>query len=452
MVAIEKYLSVYAEPETASFAQNFVVEKRYRHLLVIPVYDEPWSFLENTFGAVETGDSMLVILVINIPRTEKPDTEHAAAKQNTLALLNRLHTEFPIKWGLANKQIILQEYSKQTDLLVIDRCTEGREIPRRQGVGIARKLGCDIGCWLIQNQYVCSEWIHSTDADTQLPVNYLSANLDTSCSAMLYPYQHHCQDKDIELAMSLYELSLHYYVAGLNWAASPYSFHTLGSIIAINYRHYAQARGFPKKSAAEDFYLLNKLSKISPVRQLEEPSITILGRSSSRVPFGTGPALNKIKAQPNPTEEFLYYNPAVFSLLRQWLALFPHFWQARKDLNETTLWPFISKQLGLQNIENEQSTILASTLKNLNPQQAILQALTQSKSEKAFLRHMHVWFDALRTLKFIHHARDSGLFSRPLKDSVMRAEFIVESDPQHFGWQRDRIAALTQTIMDDHHR
>ena len=133
----------------------------------------------------------------------------------------------------------------------------------------------------------------------------------------------------------LYEYSLRYYVAGLSYAGSPYAFHTIGSTLAVNAVHYARVRGFPRRQAGEDFYLLNKLAKVGSVRQLSaetdcEP-IDIAARRSDRVPFGTGAAVGKLMELENPATEFLLYHPAVFGLLRGWLGSLPAFWQERSS-------------------------------------------------------------------------------------------------------------------------
>ena len=48
----------------------------------------------------------------------------------------------------------------------------------------------------------------------------------------------------------------------MKYARSPYAFHTIGSTMAVSANHYAKVRGFPKREAGEDFYLLNKLAKV----------------------------------------------------------------------------------------------------------------------------------------------------------------------------------------------
>ena len=136
-------------------------------------------------------------------------------------------------------------------------------------------------------------------------------------------------------ATRLYEYSLRYYVAGLSFAHSPYAFHTIGSTIAVNAAHYAKVRGFPRRQAGEDFYLLNKLAKVGAIMQLGaetdcEP-IDIAARLSDRVPFGTGAAVGKIMELEDPAREFLLYHPSVFGLLRSWLGSLPAIWQSRSS-------------------------------------------------------------------------------------------------------------------------
>ena len=63
-----------------------------------------------------------------------------------------------------------------------------------------------------------------------------------------------------------------YYVAGLAMAGSRYAHHSLGSTIAVHAKTYAAVRGYPKRSAGEDFYLLNKICKLAPVERLAGPA------------------------------------------------------------------------------------------------------------------------------------------------------------------------------------
>src|SRR5260370_15593309 len=114
-------------------------------------------------------------------------------------------------------------------------------------------------------------------------------------AALIYPFWHRCESPP-ELAdgMDRYELFLRSYVLGLADAGSPYAFHTLGSTVAVHTLAYAKVRGFPRRAAGEDFYLLNKLAKVGSIAQLDGAPLIIRGRRSHRLPFGTGAALNHI--------------------------------------------------------------------------------------------------------------------------------------------------------------
>ena len=65
---------------------------------------------------------------------------------------------------------------------------------------------------------------------------------------------------------------------GLGFAGSPYAYHSVGSTLAVRAEAYAIVRGVPKRAAGEDFYLLDKLAKVTPIRVLTgEPVAISLG-------------------------------------------------------------------------------------------------------------------------------------------------------------------------------
>ena len=85
-------------------------------------------------------------------------------------------------------------------------------------------------------------------------------------------------DDNIYAATKRYEQALTYYVEQLQQAGSPYAFHTLGSCIATPLSYYCHARGFPKKSGGEDFYLLNKLAKLGKILTVDSCILQIESR------------------------------------------------------------------------------------------------------------------------------------------------------------------------------
>jgi hypothetical protein len=297
-------------------------------------------------------------------------------------------------------------------VLLVDRFSAGRRLPAKGGVGHARKIGADLAAALIHRQRVGSRWIHCSDADVRLPDTYFSATGENTgagarYSALVYPFRHGdgrgADRAEVERATRLYELSLHWYVAGLKFAGSPYAFHTVGSTMAVDAASYASVRGFPRRDAGEDFYLLNKLAKVAPVRELDAgPAclpIEIESRRSNRVPFGTGAAVNVITRLPDPARDFRFYHPGVFELLNAWLRS----WPAIRASGSNDFGPHIPLP------PSPLRSALLEGLVALKTDRALDHALRHGSDEAGFTRQMHTWFDAFRTLKLVHFLRDHGL-------------------------------------------
>ena len=359
-----------------------------------------------------------MILVVN-ETVAAPD--HVSVANQEFAA--GLHARFSMSWQPVGDSglTLYADNASSRDLLLVDRYSDGRQFPPKGGVGLARKTGADLAAYLVHQRRVLSPWIHCTDADVRLPQRYFTSSAalgedsikDTA--ALVYPFRHTMAgDKavdEIMRATALYEYSLHYYVTGLSSAGSPYAFHTIGSTMAVNAVHYAKVRGFPRRQAGEDFYLLNKLAKVGSIRQLGaetdcEP-IDIAARRSDRVPFGTGAAVGKLLELENPEKEFLLYHPSVFILLRSWLDSLPAFWQSRSS--------DIGAILSSADVQG-----LVGGLEQLGATQALQHALRQSSDIGQFNRQMHTWFDAFRTLKLIHYLRDHHLPS--ISYEVLAAE------------------------------
>ena len=170
-----------------------------------------------------------------------------------------------------------------------------RTLPLKQGVGLARKIGHDCLLRIWQRGRVGSRFLYSTDADVVLPPDYFS-DQDERAVALISPFRHLAEERGLEHAIERYDSWLRYRVLGLAYAGSPYAFHTIGSTIAIAATAYAQVRGFPRRQAGEDFYLLDKLRKVGIVSHANHSPIMLSGRKSDRVPFGTGRAMSDARS------------------------------------------------------------------------------------------------------------------------------------------------------------
>jgi hypothetical protein len=197
----------------------------------------------------------------------------------------------------------------------------------------------------------------------------------------------------------------------MKFAGSPYAFQTIGSTMAVSSSHYAKVRGFPRREAGEDFYLLNKLAKVGTVVEMREgpdcEAIRIEARRSERVPFGTGAAVNTITGLADPVRDFRFYHPAVFELLQAWLTSWPAIW----DSGSSDFTAIIQRQSPRHRAQNDFRRALLAGLQKAGAGQALEHAFRQSSDVEQFTRQMHTWFDAFRTLKLIHFLRDHGFSS-----------------------------------------
>ena len=239
------YLARYAEPE-AKRAPS--AARTYRHVLSIPAFDEPGDFLQRVLprGAAD----LLIILVANVPDDVRREDAAFARTRELLHLAGGL------------------DRARNVDIAIVDRVNT--PVPRRAGVGLARKIGADIALRLIVERRIEVPVIFSTDADAALPPGYFEA-AKGQAAGWVYPFVHTSGDEDLARRALMYELSLRYYVNRLEYAGSPYAFHTVGSCLAVDATSYAKVRGFPRRNAAEDFYLLNKLAKVGWIRRLRAP-------------------------------------------------------------------------------------------------------------------------------------------------------------------------------------
>lgn len=388
MKAIHQYLERYAETETQKLIEHLQFWPKgstYRQVLVIPVYDESDDFINRLMHS-EIGKKALLIAVVN-----RPDNISDCPANDTL--LHKLPSSFVQTWQYEQLQLLSHP---NLNLLLVDR--HQKPIPHKQGVGLARKLGCDLAAALIHHGWVESSWIHSSDADAELPEDYFQTdNLDQSYSAATYSFDHKRGEDSVAIATQLYQQTLWDYVNGLERANSPYAFHTIGSIIAVNYAHYCQARGFPKRAGGEDFYLLNKLRKLGQVATLPA-RITLTPRLSHRVPFGTGPATAKILQTLESNHAVTSYDPIIFARLGQFLDSIVEAISQQQSLTEACLQLPRETQAALEQFNLEKC----------------FSHLEQSREPAMKLQHFHHWMDAFRTLKFVRYLQANHYPNIPL--------------------------------------
>lgn len=403
---VDKYLSLYAEPEVHHLdALLPSLNGDYQYCLVIPAFDEDPHFIDR-LSQLPNINKVLTIIIINQP-------ENSPIKESNTRLFNYLVND---NTRLSSNKNLFAIRTENFDAVVIDRFNSAQQIPPKQGVGLARKIGADIACKVISKKALTSNWIYSTDADAHLPHNYFSLNHNKKikdCTSCIFEFTHTKNDSTVSHATQLYEQALKYYRCGLSWAKSPYAFHTLGSTLAFTLEAYCKVRGFPKKSAGEDFYLLNKLAKVGGIYFDPDIVISLESRISERIPFGTGPAVKRIIEESHANINFSYYNPKIFALLKQWLYWVTHDFAVnwcQKDANDET-W--------LSQAQNSLCPEIIEAIDSIQFNSFIVHASAQCKTSKMFISHFHKWFDAFKTMKFIHFLQSQHLPAQTLNTCLI---------------------------------
>lgn len=389
--AVDKYLQGYAE---SAIACRPSLRRTYRYVACIPACDEGESLVPtlHSLSAADAASEALVVVVIN-GRKEAPFRVHRAnhACAATLRQLAHLPPD-PVAEG----------QFRGMGVVLVDRFSESRWIPQRQGVGLARKIAADLALAWMRDGSIGGPWIRSTDADVCVPADYWTqpATVHGDHSAVTYPFVHERLGDPLQRrAMNYYEAYLHYYVDGLRRAGSPYAFYTVGSLLAIRGEAYAKVRGFPRRLAGEDFYILNKLAKVGRVGALSGAPLRLSGRTSDRVPFGTGVAVAQIREGLANGRPYEVYHPDVFIALKCWL-----------NALETAIGTGTERALetGLAHISSPLGDIIRRAVHRVGFVEPLKKALRDVRGQ-VLRKRVHDWHDGFRTLKLVHALRDEGL-------------------------------------------
>lgn len=436
-----KYEEIYTELKAKQICQELLRQcnRFWHHTLAIPLCAESRMILACidaiSKASLKLNTNILVILLVN----EAQDTIEEYREDNKL-LLKILEARFKqnIITGNSNWKLYTEH---QIDWLVIDH-TDSWSFARKQGVGLARKTLGDIGIILKSHGVLKTNWMHQTDGDARIPENFFTQIHSIpdlhNFSAVVHTFSHIPADEDLAedsvswRALMHYEIWLRYYKLGLAYAGSPYAFFTIGSLISFNLEIYAQARGFPKKNAAEDFYFLNKMNKLAPVYSLKNQAIKLVNRPSNRVPFGTGRGTQDYVQKLTQGEDILTYHPSIFSVLKILLdvieqSIIEDDLDSFKNRIHESMAVFLKYHEAMHNRKIESESLL-DALKIDTFHSSCYEAAKRSRSKEAALKQFHSWFDAFRTLKVIHTLRDEFFGELPMLQSLKAAHFFTPND------------------------
>jgi glycosyltransferase involved in cell wall biosynthesis len=274
-------------------------------------------------------------------------------------------------------------------LCFVDAASPGLELSAKTGgVGLARRIGLDLAL----PRLAANGFLVCLDADTLVEPGYLQALAchfaESSAGGAVIPFHHQSGATPAEeRAITLYELYLRHYVLGLEKAGSPYAFHCVGSAMACTARAYLKMGGMNSRCAGEDFYFLQQLQRTAGIAQVKGTTVRPSARSSHRVPFGTGKSISRILAEGEVSQTF--YSIECFRILHRWLDLVKH--GASLSAQELLqAGAALDPQLGL-------------FLQNAGFERVWERLQKNSGGPESLIGAFHGWFDALKTVRLVHH-------------------------------------------------
>jgi hypothetical protein len=392
---LEDYLEKYSAGQNWNLVAGDI--ENISQVVVIPAYAEKEMLFSTLVSLAQNPSSSLEYSLVLCVINNKSDTppEQISNNQTTIEYLDALVRKKELAKLNFDQKIypqLLKIADTKLKLGYIDASSKGCEIPKSDGgVGMARKIGMDMALRLLKNSSSEKKLILSLDADTLVQTNYLTAikNYFTEkIKTAVVAYEHQMPvNYDEQAAICGYEIFLRYWVLGLKYAKSPWAFHSIGSTIITSTDAYLKVRGMNRREAGEDFYFLNKLAKIGGIDYIRDTCVFPSARSSSRVPFGTGKAVERFLS--GQTQEYLLYNPQIFTVISQWLEF----------MNNALFMHEDEILIQAQRI----NPALNYFLVDCRFTDAWTKIRRNAKEEKTIRHHFNDWFDGFKTFKLINY-------------------------------------------------
>lgn len=378
--AFEKYLAKHKQ-FTTPLSNN--PNKELNNIVIIPAHNEPdlLQTLESLKNCKAPKRPTEIIVVINHSEHSSKET----IQQNELSY----------------SEISLWTKNNSNERLVFLVMLVANMPKKYAGVGLARKIGMDEAIRRFSKINNENGIIFSLDADTLVGENYLhgiekeffeTKNLNT-----VLPWFEHISETEstkVQSAIVQYELHLRYFKLALKYTGFPNAYHTIGSAFAVKAMAYIKQGGMNKKQGGEDFYFLQKVFNLSYTKELISVKVYPSGRVSERVPFGTGPAVQKIIEE----GKFLTYKPEYFEYLKA-------FFDQIKALHKTNAH-------NLNSVYNS----LNKSIQNFVPFQEFenktIEINNNCSSYSSFVSRFYQWFDAFKIIKYLNacHSKDNRIF------------------------------------------
>lgn len=271
-------------------------------IVVIPCYNEPHlqKSLNSLLECNKTKCAVEVIVIIN----SSENSPEFVLQQNTQTFEEAVH------WAKKNN----------TEKFIFHILHTPGLKKKDAGVGLARKIGMDAALLRFDQLNNPNGIILGFDADSLCDKNYLTEiekhftkNPKLNAASIYFEHPISGNEFDIKIYQGIveYELHLRYFNQALRYCEFPHAYHTIGSSFAVKANAYMKQGGMNKRQAGEDFYFLHKIIPLENYSEINSTCVIPSSRSSDRVPFGTGAALEKWLASSD--EQILTYSMDSFA-------------------------------------------------------------------------------------------------------------------------------------------
>ena len=360
-------------------------------IVVVPAYNEPriTPMLDSLAQCQIPECKVEVLIIINAP---------AVADVESL-INNRICLENIRRWKKRNSGCFFRLYVFMAE----------KPSVTGWGVGLARKTGMDEAVRRYDLAGNPGGVIVNLDADCRVEANYfvaiwkeLAENRQRSACSIYFEHPLSGSEftGNIYRYITLYELHMRYYLQGLKYTGFPYAFHTMGSAVAVKALPYIRSGGMNRRKAGEDFYFIQKLVPLTGYFNLNITTVFPSPRESSRVPFGTGPAITRMKG--SDESSLLTYSTEAFIELHFLFTGLPGLYNSSADgANEY----YETLPAGLKSfIEKKEWSDKFSEIK------------TNTSGEGSFRKRFFDWFNMFRIVKFMNHVHQGIYEKRHVQD------------------------------------
>lgn len=389
----QKYIQKHQEYNKYPIPTDF----DFGMVVVIPCFDEPnlLTTLRSLMLCKPTENPVGVLVVVN-----SGELSEETAIQNNRKTYNELTT-------------FAKEHNQPNLSFHALLC---EDLPRKHaGVGLARKIGME---WAVRGflQSGNSDGvIVSLDADCTVSSNYLQlienqfSTYQPNCCVL--NFKHRVQDGNVALqhAIDQYEDYIWYYRNALKAIDCPYYYHTIGSAFAVSADAYVRVGGIGRQQGGEDFYFLQKVFFLGRTVELMKAFVYPEARFSDRIPFGTGPALERIIA----TEDGLLrvYSVEAFKALQSFFILRIKFYKQSDAVVKSLI---ADLHISIQQFLQDNNLIVAITDCNQN-------SATAGTFEKRFFHH----FDAFTVIKYLNFAHNRFFELTPIAIAKDKLDILL---------------------------